>query len=323
MSAARDDLTMAATAARRFYLEDRTKVDIADELGISRFKVARLLELARSEGIVSITLHDGGVPDAPLSTELAAALGLDECLVVSSQGSGEDRRAQVGAAAAGYLADRLEPSDVLGLAWGRTLAAMTGHLRHVPVRTIVQLTGVAGTQVTESPVELVRQVSLRSKAEAHGYFVPQLVRDAATAASLAQQANVAATMALFDRVTFAAVAIGSWNPPVSQIHEVLTQDELQILRRAGVEADVAGILLDGEGREIDEGFVERSLSIGSDRLRRIPHVVAVAGSPAKARAVRAVARSGLIDCLVTDRPLAESLLRAAGAGPSPGPPEPR
>ena len=45
-------------AARRFYLEDRSKVEIAEELGISRFKVARLLEQARETGVVTITLND-------------------------------------------------------------------------------------------------------------------------------------------------------------------------------------------------------------------------------------------------------------------------
>ena len=37
----------AARVAARYYLDARTNVQIADELGISRFRVARLLEIAR------------------------------------------------------------------------------------------------------------------------------------------------------------------------------------------------------------------------------------------------------------------------------------
>lgn len=52
--------------ARRFYLEDRSKTEIAEELGVSRFKVARLLEQARVTGVVTITVHDqNGSPMAP------------------------------------------------------------------------------------------------------------------------------------------------------------------------------------------------------------------------------------------------------------------
>ena len=36
-----------ARVARHYYLDDRSKSDIADDLGISRFRVARMLEAAR------------------------------------------------------------------------------------------------------------------------------------------------------------------------------------------------------------------------------------------------------------------------------------
>lgn len=299
---------LAATAARMFYVEDATKIAIGEELGISRFKVARLLELARAEGIVTITMNDVGIPDERLSARLAAHLGLRECLVVSSHGNGVERRTQVGTAAARYLEAAIHTDDVLGLAWGRTLGAMTSALRHLPVDTIVQLTGVAGAQLSDSPVEIVRQAALSSNGTAHAFFVPQIVRDAATAVSLSQQPDVAATMRLFERVTVAVVSVGSWNPPMSQIHEVLTEEERARLRTRHIDADVAGILLDQDGARIDEGFVDRSLSIRADQFARIPRVIAVASGTVKTRAVRAVARSGMITGLVTDRDLAEAVL---------------
>ena len=50
------DLALATTVARRYYLDDRSKIEIAAELKLSRFKVARLLELARSSGIIRISI---------------------------------------------------------------------------------------------------------------------------------------------------------------------------------------------------------------------------------------------------------------------------
>lgn len=51
-------LMLAARVARRHYLDDRSKIDIGAELGISRFQVARLLELARAAGLVEITVTE-------------------------------------------------------------------------------------------------------------------------------------------------------------------------------------------------------------------------------------------------------------------------
>ena len=41
-----DELFQRAVIARRYYLEGRTRVEIAEEFGLSRFKVARMLEEA-------------------------------------------------------------------------------------------------------------------------------------------------------------------------------------------------------------------------------------------------------------------------------------
>ncbi|MFE7732504.1 hypothetical protein [Microbacterium sp. NPDC057442] len=56
------DRALMAAVARAHYLEDRSRVDISDALGISRFKVARLLSRAKEEGIVTIEIHDWGLP---------------------------------------------------------------------------------------------------------------------------------------------------------------------------------------------------------------------------------------------------------------------
>src|ERR1700690_4665953 len=71
------ELALAARAARQFYLEGLSKVDIADRLGISRFRVARLLDAARESGMVRIEIGlPGGALDAGLSAELCSAFGL-------------------------------------------------------------------------------------------------------------------------------------------------------------------------------------------------------------------------------------------------------
>src|ERR1700745_3978740 len=62
------EVVLAARLARQFYLEGISKVDIADRLGISRFRVARLLDSARESGLVRIEI---GLPGGALAPGLA------------------------------------------------------------------------------------------------------------------------------------------------------------------------------------------------------------------------------------------------------------
>ncbi|MDH6628272.1 DNA-binding transcriptional regulator LsrR (DeoR family) [Streptomyces sp. LBL] len=64
------DGLLAASVARRFYLENQSKVDIAKEFDISRFKVARLLDAAVAHNIVRIDITVPAEIDAPSVAEL-------------------------------------------------------------------------------------------------------------------------------------------------------------------------------------------------------------------------------------------------------------
>ncbi len=52
-----DELVRISHVARRHYLDGKTKIEIADELGVSRFKIARMLEDALAQGLVKITIE--------------------------------------------------------------------------------------------------------------------------------------------------------------------------------------------------------------------------------------------------------------------------
>src|SRR5579875_3956717 len=97
---------LAAKIARRFYIDGISKRDIAAELGLSRFKVARTLEQARSSGLVRIELHYDGDIDLDLSTRLRDRYGLRRCLVSDSTATDDVAlRAGLGRTAADLLSE--------------------------------------------------------------------------------------------------------------------------------------------------------------------------------------------------------------------------
>lgn len=294
--------------ARRFYLEDRSKVEIAAELGVSRFKVARMLEQARSSGLVTITFDDEGAVDHDLSARLASHLGLSEAIVVHAHGDLDRVRTVVAQAGAEHLANSLTEGSVIGMAWGKTLADLTAALPRLSRVSVVQLTGAVGADVSQSPVELVRRMAQSSGGAAYPIFAPLLLDTAETAAALRAQPEIARAMAMYADVTTALLSVGSWNPPDSQLYWAVPQAEREELVAKGVVAEVSSILIADDGSVIADDFAERSIAITPAQLRAIPRVLAVAAGVRKARAVSAVARAGLITGLVTDAALAETIL---------------
>ncbi len=137
------EVVLAARVARQFYLEGVSKVDIADRLGISRFRVARLLECARDAGMVRIEIGlPGGSLDAGLSAELCSAFGLKHAFVFNFPDDDEQAlRHRLGEAVGQALMDLITPGDVLGMSWSRTLSGLAAALTQIPPCPIVQLTG--------------------------------------------------------------------------------------------------------------------------------------------------------------------------------------
>src|SRR6202451_3393314 len=120
------EVVLAPRGARQFYLEGISKVGIADRLGISRFRVARLLDSARETGMVRIEIGlPGGSLDAGLSAELCSTLGLKHAFVFNFPDATEPAlRRRLGEGTGQALMDIITPSDVLGMSWSRTLSGL-------------------------------------------------------------------------------------------------------------------------------------------------------------------------------------------------------
>lgn len=312
-SAGSFDSNAAIRAARRFYLEDRSKVEIAKELGISRFKVARLLETARERGLVKITIADDGAPDDARSARLADALGLERALVVTASGTNTEMRTVVGRAAATFLSSSLVDGEVLGMGWGRTLSAMAAAIEALPAVSVVQMTGATQLTGDLSPIEIVRLLEQHVGQAVVPIFAPLIADDAATASVFRRQSEIARALAMHDRVTTAVMSFGSWDPSVSQLAQATEPSLRAQLADRGVVAEIGVTLIDAEGREVAPDFSERCVAVTAKQLRAIPRVIGVAAGPAKGIAAVALAKAGLITELVVDADLADEALRIVQA----------
>jgi DNA-binding transcriptional regulator LsrR (DeoR family) len=306
-------LVLTASIARRYYLDGRSKIEIAEEFALSRFKVARLLDDARNSGLVRIEIGFPGTVDVELSARLMDALRLRHCVVTDTPDDHPaSLREHLGSAAADLLSEVITGEDVLGLSWARSVSAMVSALRRLPPVPVIQLTGaLARPDVDDSSIELVRDVARISGGPAYFFYAPLAVPDATTARVLRGQPEVAQAFARIGSVTRAVVGVGAWEPEQSTVFDATGEAERQELAQQGVIADVSGTLVDVHGEVVRASLTDRTIAITAEQMRAIPEVIGIVYGLPKARAVLASVRAGLVNSLVTHSTLATALIEAA------------
>ena len=313
------DAVRAASMAHRFYVAGQSKRDIAEVFGISRFKVARILDAARESGLVRVEFDLPAPIDPRLSDEVRSAYGLKRAFVLdraASQGDRPEVRRRIGSVAAQLLSEIITRDDALGLAWARSVNVMTEAIRKLPRCPIVQLCGVqAGMDMHDRSVETVRRVAAVSGGDAYPIFGPLVLPDRRTAETLRKQPGIAETFGQFRNLTKAVVSIGAWREGESTVYDSLQPAEREAIRRRGAKGEVTARLFDADGNALSTGLAHHVLAISTEELARIPDVIALGYTAPKAEAIDAVLRSGFVSTLITDTKAAEPLLQIAARRP--------
>ena len=303
------DLLLAIEIAERYYHRQESKLTIAADLNLSRFKVARILQRSLDEGLVRISIGGPRQRHTELADQLRARYDLNHVVLVDMQALKKEERIRelLGRAAATLVMRLVTENDVLGMGWGRSVNATAAHIVQLPRCPVVQLGGIVGAP-GENSTEPLRMLAATGAGESHPLYAPLLLPDAATAAGLRLQPGIASTLKMFDRTTIGVVAIGSWDPPNSQLRAHFSTEQQQEMKDRGVRAEVCGVLLDGDGNALLPEVSERTIAIGGEQLRRIPTVIAVAGGLTKSKAIHSVLLGRYATSLVTDVAVARDLL---------------
>jgi DNA-binding transcriptional regulator LsrR (DeoR family) len=305
-----EELALAAQVARAYYIEDRSKVAIAEEIGLSRFQVARLLQVARTSGVVRIEINNPGAVDRELSALMQQRLGVQRAVVVSSPTSVP--LTDIGRTLATLFSETVEEGNTVGLSWSRALRSMVEQLHDVKRCTVVQLAGHMSPQGESiGSVELVRRTAEIAGGEALPIYAPFLVPSAAAASSLVTQPDIARAMADFDRLDLAMISIGSWAPSLSVIYDSMTETERKSARARGVVGDINGRMFDSEGNSVDPDMDGRTIAITFDQLRRTPEVICSSYGAPRAAATLAAIRAEVAKTWVMDQALAQAVLALA------------
>ena len=296
-----------AEVATAYFVQDLTKVDIAKNFGISRFQVARLLEEARANGVVSIEVHDPRLPRSAREKTLAIELGVDAARIVEV-GNTAAAAEGFGAAVFAALVEAIRPGMTVGVSWSRTLDRAARYVPDLPPCHLVQLTGAFELPGSGAFRQMLQQLDRRGGIETFPLYAPLVVDRPSTAEDLRRQPVIAQTLSRADSMDLAVVAVGAWKPGESAVWDKVYPDVRQACTRAGVVAEFSGILLNATGDVIETPLDGRVIAITLPQLQQAAQVIGFAHGSGRAAALRAATASGAFSSVIVDGPLAEAIL---------------
>ncbi len=299
--------------AKAYYEDNLTQEEIGRRFGMSRIKISRMLQQARDEKIVQITIVPPHESNTELEREIEACFGLYEVVVTTLNGS--DTRTvnrELGQAAANYLLRILQGHEVLTISWGTTLAALVDVLpsQFWPEMKIVQMLGGLGQPESETyGGDLIHRLAQTFNARPRIIPAPGIVKSKLVRDALLADPQISDTLALAAKADVALVGIGQpTRDSVVMRSGILADEELAQLNANGAVGDIALRFFGTDGQAVQHEICDRIIGLDLLQIQKIPRVIGVAGGETKFPVIRAALRGRLINVLVTDDQTALRLL---------------
>ena len=313
-----DEHELLARIAHRSYIDGRTQEEIGQELGLSRPKVQRLLERARTSGVVEIHIEAPPGLSLDLEARLKDAFHLTDAIVSPTRPDPESQRAAVARSAAKYLERRLRSGDVVAVSHGRDTGEVPRFFRPAGALDVVFASAMGGSPRVDTPTnpnEICRALAERCGGRAESLYAPAYVESAVVRDLLLDQESIAATLGVAAGANVALVGIGGMDDGCTMVRSgCLSVDDIARLRDQGAVGYVLGNYVDVQGELIAAPHSDRVIALSIDDLRRIGTVIAVASEPEKSMAILGALRGGIVDVLIVDEGNARAVLELTRQG---------
>lgn len=299
------------------YVAGLTQAEIANRRGLSKMKVHRLVQAAHDAGIVQIFVDSVPSDCERLERDLMSRYGLTSVTVVPDDGlppTMDGSLASVASAGARFLHGRLESTEptVIGIGSGRTMSRVVRNLPAVrrPKTTFVSVTGNFASLEDANPYEVIHILLNRTQGAGLAVTAPLLVDSEEDRELFLRQKSIARALEENRKASLIMIGIGHiGDGSFLSVFGLLDEKDLAALEQEGAVADIAGNLMDVDGKFLDTPIARRM--IGLDRsLFGEKEIVAVCSGLEKWKAARAALRSGGLKGLITSQSLAQKVLSA-------------
>jgi len=287
-----------------YYFDNMTQQQISEFLGISRMRVVKLLNKARTTGTIQFKIKDDSANRMQLEKKLAETYGLKDTFIVSAPPSEVNTNENIARAAAMYINNRLEDNAFINMGYGDTQSRILNNLATMveqPI-SVVSLTG---------GVNFYLPNNMSSIFNAKLYLIPSplLVSSKEVVDAIKNEGSVNDISRMAQLSSLSVVGIGSMSKNATILKSgILSENDLLYLKLKGAIGDILCHFIDKDGNLVDSNIESCLITTPLDKLRSLKNVIGVAAGDDKVNAIKAVMNGGYIDILITDESTALQLL---------------
>ena len=306
---------LSITVAKLYYRSEYSQQRIAEEMGISRPSVSRLLQHAKDMGYVKIQIFDPVEDMGQMERRLAARYALNEVRVVSSTINDEEEiKKYIGIKTAEYIDTIVRDGDIIGVGWGTTLYNVSNSLipRQLKGSQIVQLEG----GVTHANGETFANDILERFARNYGTIaqhlpLPVIFDSSAVKEMVYQDRHINRVLELGRHANIAVFSVGTVRNSALFFRLGYTDAEEKTRIQKEAVGDICSRFFDAAGHICNPQLDDRTVGIRLQDLTAKEHSILASGGEAKLQAIHAALIGGYANTFITDQFTARALLDIA------------
>jgi DNA-binding transcriptional regulator LsrR (DeoR family) len=309
---------LIAKVAWMYHVRNLSQGEIAKRFSLSQSGVSRLLEQAKSNGIIRTEINLPNDLFIELENRLEEAFGMKEVYVfdvpeVKNEG---ELVHDLGRLLAIRLTATGINASVIGFtSWSRSLRATVEALKNTKnsnAKFVVEMLGDVGDPAIQHEAALATQrLSEIVSGQPTFLRVPGVVQSKEIRDGLIKNDfHVQDAFRLLDQVELALVGIGTCEivAPLTKGDNFFTTKEFESVKKLGAVGQVNLRFIDKNGKPVATKLDDRVIGITLKQLKQAGTRIGVAGGASKYQAIRAALRGGWINTLATDLETAKWLL---------------
>lgn len=301
----RDKDKLAINVAKLYYRSDFSQQKIAQELGVSRPSISRLLQYAKDKGYVNIQIVDPVEDMSIMEQRLKDKLHLKDVKIASSTINDEEEiKKYISIAAAQYLDGIIKDGDIIGVGWGTTLHNMSQALipRSIKGSQVVQLEGgLSNSEWNNYSREILENFANNFNTVAQYLPLPVIFDNKATKEQVDKDRYIKRILELGRHANIALFSVGTVRPNALFFRLGYTDiQEQEKIQRNSV-GDICSRFFDVEGRVCNRDLDERTVGITLSELRDKEYSIMISGGEGKINAIKAALKGRYANVLITDQ----------------------
>lgn len=302
---------MRLRAAWMYFVEEMTQNDIAQQLGVGRVTVVRLLSDARERNEVKFSIQGGLEDCVGLARALETRYGLQEAVVVPVSSAQADPTLPIAAATGMYVSQLMQPGFKVGVGWGRTLWESLSYIDDATMTDVSVVSLLGGiTKVKHfNPSEFAWRFSNLFQADCYLMTAPAIVDSPETRQALIEKCGLSEVFDRAQELDLVLVSVGDMGAEGTPYRYGFVPETLrQSMVEHGAVGEVLFNYFDAQGGIIRHPINQCIMSVPLDTLEKAGRRIIASGGAAKAEALLGAMRLVRPTVLITDEHAARRML---------------